>query len=138
MGFVIACANLRAKIYGVERPAGEACRDPALFAELLKAVEIPEWAPKAGYKVAVTEEEEKKQQEARAASMELEDDDTVIEAIVAQLGPPGTGAACGEKLTVTPEEFEKDVSTRILGRRTAPFPPFLIPYRVPHGFTPRS
>ena len=30
------------------------------------------------------------------------------------------------------------VSTRILGRRTAPFPPFLIPYRVPHGFTPRS
>ena len=30
------------------------------------------------------------------------------------------------------------VSTRILGRRTAPFPPFLIPYRVPHGVTPRS
>ena len=30
------------------------------------------------------------------------------------------------------------VSTRILGRRTAPFPPFLISYRVPHGFTPRS
>ena len=26
-------------------------------------------------------------------------------------------------------------STRILGRRTAPFPPFLIPSRVPHGFT---
>ena len=30
------------------------------------------------------------------------------------------------------------VSTRILGRRTAPFPPFRIPYRVPHGFYPRS
>ena len=30
------------------------------------------------------------------------------------------------------------VSTRILGRRTAPFPPVLIPHRVPHGFTPRS
>ena len=27
------------------------------------------------------------------------------------------------------------VSTRILGRRTAPSPPFLIPNRVPHGFT---
>ena len=26
-------------------------------------------------------------------------------------------------------------STRILGRRTAPFPPFLIPNHVPHGFT---
>ena len=30
------------------------------------------------------------------------------------------------------------VSTRILGRRTAPFQPFLIPYRAPRGFTPRS
>ena len=27
------------------------------------------------------------------------------------------------------------MSTRILGRRTAPFTPFLIPNRVPHGFT---
>ena len=31
-----------------------------------------------------------------------------------------------------------NVSTRILGRRTAPLPPFLIPHRVPRGFTPRS
>ena len=30
------------------------------------------------------------------------------------------------------------VSTRILGRRTVTFAPFLIPYRVPHGFYPRS
>ena len=30
------------------------------------------------------------------------------------------------------------VSTRILGRRTAPFPPFLIPHRVPRGCTPIS
>jgi len=30
------------------------------------------------------------------------------------------------------------VSTRILGRRTAPFPPFLIPHRAPCGVTPRS
>ena len=36
------------------------------------------------------------------------------------------------------EDDEGIVSTRILGRRTAPFVPFLIPYRVPHGFTPRS
>ena len=31
-----------------------------------------------------------------------------------------------------------EVSTGILGRRTAPFPPLPIFYRVPHGFTPRS
>ena len=30
------------------------------------------------------------------------------------------------------------VSTRILGRRTASYPPFLIPHRAPHGVTPRS
>ena len=30
------------------------------------------------------------------------------------------------------------VSTRNLGRRTAPFPSFRIPYRVPHKFAPRS
>ena len=30
------------------------------------------------------------------------------------------------------------MSTRILGRRTAPFPPFLIPNRAPYGVTPRS
>ena len=34
--------------------------------------------------------------------------------------------------------YRGGVSTRILGRRTAPFPPLRIPYRVPHGFTPRS
>ena len=31
-----------------------------------------------------------------------------------------------------------DCTTRILGRRAAPFPPFRITYCVPHGFTPRS
>ena len=31
-----------------------------------------------------------------------------------------------------------DRTTRISGRRTAPFPPFLIPHRVPHGLYPRS
>ena len=30
------------------------------------------------------------------------------------------------------------ISTRISGRRTAPFSPFLIPNRPPHGVTPRS
>ena len=32
----------------------------------------------------------------------------------------------------------EQVSTSILGRRKAPFSPFLIHNRVPHGFTPRS
>ena len=36
---------------------------------------------------------------------------------------------------VRPTHF---ISTRISGRRTAPFPPFLNPHRAPHGVTPRS
>ena len=36
------------------------------------------------------------------------------------------------------DHFDPPVSTRILGRRTAPFQTFRIPYRAPHGFTPRS
>ena len=36
------------------------------------------------------------------------------------------------------ESHRARLSTRILGRRTAPFPPFLISHRVPHGSTPRS
>ena len=34
-----------------------------------------------------------------------------------------------------PNYYDRQVSTRILGRRTAPFPPYLIPNRVPHCFT---
>ena len=37
-----------------------------------------------------------------------------------------------------PLRCSDEVSTRILGRRTAPFPHLLIPHRVPHDFNPRS
>ena len=35
-------------------------------------------------------------------------------------------------------KLQVNASTRILGRRAAAISPFLMPYRVPHGFTPRS
>ena len=38
----------------------------------------------------------------------------------------------------TPPAPRPSLSTRILGRRTAPFSPFLIPNCAPHGATPRS
>ena len=38
---------------------------------------------------------------------------------------------------ITVSTFAWQVSTRVLGKRTAPLPPFLIPYRVPY-FYPRS
>ena len=55
-------------------------------------------------------------------------------------GHPGTNQFClAPLLRPAPPDpvsgAQPQVSTRILGRRTAPFPPFLIPHRVPHGFT---
>ena len=47
-------------------------------------------------------------------------------------------AAAAGKLSIVEILSRVSVSTRILGRRAAPFPPFLISYRVPHGFYPRS
>ena len=65
---------------------------------------------------------------------------------------PPAWKPCADVLAVTPPppgntkggtRTRRDVqppiiNTRILGRRTAPFPPSRIPNRVPHGFTPRS
>ena len=51
-------------------------------------------------------------------------------------GAEAKGAAAG--LVAQSKALLLKVSTRILGRRTAPFQLFLIPYRAPHGFTPRS
>ena len=71
----------------------------------------------------------------------------------------GPGRALAEVLDVTVQVVDRDaahllrhlardhvvpasrapiISTRILGRRAAPFSPFLIPDHVLHGFTPRS
>ena len=44
----------------------------------------------------------------------------------------------GHALSPAPDNPAAQVSTRILGRRTAPFPTFLISNRAPHGVTPRS
>ena len=49
-------------------------------------------------------------------------------------GSPSEGQA-SHKPAASARFVQEEVSTRILGRRTAPFPPFLISERVPHGFT---
>ena len=43
--------------------------------------------------------------------------------------------ACAGAKVAGPSPPLLHASTRILGRRTAPFPPLLIPYSVPHGVT---
>ena len=49
----------------------------------------------------------------------------------------GLTGVFGDKLSKE-QASARPLSTRILGRRTALLPPFSIPYRVPHGLTPRS
>ena len=44
------------------------------------------------------------------------------------------GQACSSRLG----RITLELSTRILGRRTAPFSPFPIPHRVPRGFLPQD
>jgi len=45
----------------------------------------------------------------------------------------GAGAGFGRDALQRLRDRGRQVSTRILGRRMAPFPPFLIPSRVPRG-----
>ena len=48
------------------------------------------------------------------------------------------GAAAFTAGVAAPAGKKGMISTRILGRRTAPFSPVLISDRAPHGVTPRS
>ena len=59
------------------------------------------------------------------------------EELIGKLYPTSTLVKYGAK-RMKSKMLVSTSSMRILGRRTAPFQPFLIPYRAPHGFTPRS
>ena len=70
----------------------------------------------------------------RRTSKEESTFDSSLPAVTAagQIGP------LGARLAECEIAVQSMVSTRILGSYARPFQPFLIPHRVPHGFTPRS
>ncbi|XP_076263300.1 ubiquitin-like activating enzyme 1 isoform X2 [Rhynchophorus ferrugineus] len=94
LDYVIAAANLKAQVYGI--PTN---RDRAYVAELISKIEVPEFVPKSGVKIAVTDS----QMSANGNNVDLDR--------IAQLRselPPSEEVA---GLVLTPLDFEKDDDT---------------------------
>ncbi|XP_037069902.1 ubiquitin-like modifier-activating enzyme 1 isoform X3 [Pollicipes pollicipes] len=92
--YVLAAANLKAAVYGLPQS-----RDRAAVVALVRQVQVPEFTPQSGVRIATTEAE------AEALTGQLDGD--VLQRLRAELPPP----AELRPLSVTPAEFEKDDDT---------------------------
>merc|ERR1719295_1834009 len=93
--FVEAAANLRARVFGIK-----GSNDPEMIKGILKQVVVPEFQPKSGVQIAVTDAEAQQQAE------QSKSDSEVLDQILSELPPAADLKAAGMK--ITPEEFEKD------------------------------
>ncbi|RVE45758.1 hypothetical protein evm_009606 [Chilo suppressalis] len=94
LDYVVAAANLRATVYGVPN-----CVDREAIAKMSAEVEVPEFSPKSGIKIAVND--------AQLQQGAEEMDQDRVQALLGELPPP----AKLQGLSVTPLEFEKDDDT---------------------------
>eukprot|EP00039_Didymoeca_costata_P018615 m.334213 g.334213 ORF g.334213 m.334213 type:complete len:1006 (+) comp17313_c0_seq1:41-3058(+) len=94
MNFVLAAANLRAQVFGLP---GETSLD--LFHDLLAKVNVPEFVPKAGVKIAANEKE--------ASELSKQTAVDGVEEVIAKLPSP---SSFGD-LVIEALEFEKDDDT---------------------------
>jgi len=94
LGFVIAAANLHAFNYGLK---GEA--DPNFYRKIADSVDVPEWQPKSGIKIQISDNDPVPQNSTAA-----EDD---LDSLASQL--PSPSSLAGYRLN--PVEFEKDDDT---------------------------
>jgi ubiquitin-activating enzyme E1 len=96
--FILACANLRAQLFGIQ-----GTRDAGIIKKALSHVAVPEFVPKKGIKINTDEnaKDEKKEPEP------VEDDDDTARKLIEEIPPPSK--LSGFKLNVI--EFEKDVDT---------------------------
>jgi len=92
--FVESAANLRARIYGIK-----GSKNPEEIKTILKQVVVPEFVPKTGVKIAVTDAEA--QQQAEQGS-----DSQLLDQILSEL--PSADTLKGSGMKIIPEEFEKD------------------------------
>ena len=100
--FIVAASNLRAHMFGIKGRT-----DEGYFVEVLQNVIVPDFAPKEGIKIAVSEAEAKESDNAGPSSTVVEED---LDQILASLPKPG--ALAGFKLN--PIEFDKDVDEHML------------------------
>lgn len=99
LNFIIGGANLLAFIYGLK----EQSVAPEDYKKVLDSIDVPEFTPKSGVKIAANEQEAEEQ--ARQLSGSLDEEE--IQRIAATLPEPSSLA--GYRLT--PIEFEKDDDT---------------------------
>ncbi|KAJ8731090.1 hypothetical protein PYW07_004254 [Mythimna separata] len=94
LDYVVAAANLRAHVYGMEP-----CVDRERIAKVACSIQVPEFSPKSGVKIAVTD-----------AQLQQNNDDMDhdrVKNIIAELPSPAKLGA----LRITPLDFEKDDDT---------------------------
>ena len=99
--FVMAAANLKAEIHGVEKPTWAG--DLSAVAAKAKAVVVEKFMPQSGVKI----ETDPKAQSAKPAT--AQDDDTVIELLASKLD--GAAKSIPAEMRLSPIEFEKDDDT---------------------------
>lgn len=118
VAFVVAVANLRADVYGIERgPLAEA--EAASLESFLADVTVPEFRPVVGMKIAATDEEAKQQQQQQqqgssssaSGASSLSELDRLCVDLTAALPAPATLTQSG--FTVHPIDFDKDIDAHM-------------------------
>lgn len=95
LDYVLAAANLKAEVYGIEQ-----CRDRAAVAALVAKVDVPEFTPRSGVKIAVSDAEAA----AAAGGGGQNVDEDRVSQLMAEL--PSIQQLAGLKMK--PLDFEKD------------------------------
>ncbi|XP_045498764.1 ubiquitin-like modifier-activating enzyme 1 [Colias croceus] len=94
LDYVVAAANLRAQVYGIPT-----CVDRERIAKVADSIKVPEFKPRSGVKIAVTD--------AQLQQNNDEMDQDRVKNIVSDLPPPSKLG----NLKITPLDFEKDDDT---------------------------
>jgi len=98
--FIVAAANLRAHMFGIK-----GSNDESVFRSVLKDVMVPEFSPKEGVKIAVTDQESQDIQDAEDVDINTECRDVLKHL-------PSTKEMSG--FSLHPIEFDKDIDEHML------------------------